>query len=376
MASGFVIRKNEYYDSVFLMRIARILNDEPGVLQSAVLMATEANKQLLADIQVSGEAIDQASPNDLIAAVISQDTGVVERVLGSLETRLKSIAAPARANRFRSLADAAAAHPQANLAVITVPGDYAGREARLALEHGQHVFCFSNNVPLVEEIQLKQLAREKGLLVMGPDCGTSILNGVGVGFANVVRRGAVGAVGPSGTGLQEFTSLVDQAGAGISHAIGTGSRDLTDAVGGITTLMGLEALEADPATRVIAIISKPAGPETLASVCSDWIRTSSKPVVACFLGLDKALPTIGEHFFQASTIDEAVHLALACLGQAPPPAGDEDVRWQGLIAAEAAQWSPQQRYLPRPVCRRHLLLPVPADPAPGRHPGLFQQPAG
>ena len=134
------------------------------------------------------------------------------------------------------------------------------------LELGKHVFLFSDNVPLDQEVELKQLAKARRRLVMGPDCGTSLIGGIGIGFANRVRRGAVGVVGASGTGIQEFTSLIHQAGSGISHAIGTGSHDLLDEVGGITTHMGLDILEADPSTRVIALISKPSGAKTLATL--------------------------------------------------------------------------------------------------------------
>ena len=159
--------------------------------------------------------------------------------------------------------------------VISVPGEYAAREAHKALEEGKHVFLFSDNVSLDQEVELKQYAHSRRRLVMGPDCGTSLVAGVGIGFANRVRRGPVGVVGAAGTGLQEFTSLVHQAGSGISHAIGTGSHDLSDAVEGITTLMGLDVLEADPATRVITIISKPIGAKTLA-VLSERIRRCSR----------------------------------------------------------------------------------------------------
>ena len=149
------------------------------------------------------------------------------------------------------------ARPDSNLAVISLPGEYAAREAHKAIESGLHVFLFSDNVSIEDELELKTLASGKGLLVMGPDCGTSLIGGKGIGFANSVRKGRIGAVGPSGTGLQEFTCQVHNAGQGISHAIGTGSHDLSDAVGGLTTFAALDALEADPGTEVIAVISKP-----------------------------------------------------------------------------------------------------------------------
>jgi succinyl-CoA synthetase alpha subunit len=342
MASAFVIRKNEYYDSVFLMRIARTLADEPGVRQAAVVMATEANKTLLADIGISEPAVNQATANDLVVAVIAEEKATVERLLAGLDARLQSLSGPSKPSSYRTLDEAAQSNPDTNLVVISVPGDYAAREARQALELGKHVFLFSNNVPLEQEIELKQLARGRGLLMMGPDCGTSILNGLGIGFANQVRRGPVGVVGASGTGLQEFTSLVHQAGSGISQAIGTGSRDLSDAVGGITTLMALEALEADPATQVIAIVSKPAQPETLRHLL-ERIQASSKPVVGCFLGMDRPLAA-GDQFAQAATVDEAVGLALFHSHHEPPfspPAAANPRR----AIQETSRWQPEQRYV-------------------------------
>lgn len=344
MASGFVIRKSQYYDSVFLMRIAKTLNDEPGVKQSAVLMATDANKELLAEINIHGASIDAATPNDLLVAVIAEDAATVDRLLASIDERLQSVPIARKSTSYRSVDEAAVSNPESNLAVISVPGLYAAREARKAIEQGKHVFLFSDNVPLEQEVELKQLARERGRLVMGPDCGTSLIGGVGIGFANHVRRGPIGVVGAAGTGLQEFTSLVHQAGSGISHAIGTGSHDLSDAVGGITTLMGIDALEADAGTQVIAIVSKPAGRNTLESVIKR-IQACQKPVIGCFLGLGDQLQGVGTHFHQALTIDEAVRLALYY--------GPGEVRWdetessfsEETIQQQKACWRSEQRYL-------------------------------
>jgi succinyl-CoA synthetase alpha subunit len=344
MASGFVVRKNQYYDSVFLMRIAKTLGDEPGVQQCAVVMATDANKQLLADISIRGRALDQAGPNDLVMAVLSEEEAVVERLLSTIDQRLANVGGQTKPSSYPSLEAAATANPETNLAVISIPGEYAAREARKALEQGKHVFLFSNNVPLDQEVELKRLAQSRGLLVMGPDCGTSILNGVGIGFANVVRRGPVGVVGASGTGLQEFTSLVHQAGSGISHAIGTGSHDLSDVVGGITTLMAFDALEADPTTQVIAIVSKPAQPETLKKLV-ERIARCRKPVVGCFLGLEQPLDGGGPHFTQAFTIDAAVQLTLTQIGFVQAAQASRETDWQRLIEQEKSGWLPNQRYL-------------------------------
>ncbi|MCJ7496197.1 MAG: hypothetical protein MUP68_18485, partial [Deltaproteobacteria bacterium] len=242
MITGYVIRKNEYHDSVFLMRVAKRLSDQEGILQAAVLMGTEKNKGLLAEIEVSGAGISAATPNDLILAVKAESEQSLTTVLGKIDQWLSPDADRAGKSTIRTLDEAMARQPHSNLAVISVPGAYAAREAQKALECGLNVFLFSDNVPVESERSLKEYARERGLIVMGPDCGTAIIGGVGVGFANVVRRGPIGVIGASGTGIQEFTTLVHQAGSGISHAIGTGSRDLSDDVGGISMLSALDAL--------------------------------------------------------------------------------------------------------------------------------------
>ncbi len=345
MASGFVIRKSQYYDSVFLMRIAKTLNDESGVNQSAVVMATDANKELLAEINITGAAIDAATPNDLVVAVIAEESTIVDRLLNSIDERLKSVSSVKKQTIYRSVDAAANSNPDSNLVVISVPGSYAAREAHKALEQGKHVFLFSDNVPLEQEVELKQLARELGRLVMGPDCGTSLIGGVGIGFANKVRGGPIGVVGASGTGIQEFTSLVHRAGSGISHAIGTGSHDLSDTVGGITTLMGIDALEEDPKTRVITMVSKPAGPATLGRL-TERINACKKPVIGCFLGLDHLLQGLNTHFEQVKTIDEAVLAALRLANiDSRPGINTASSRSQQDIQQEIGGWRKEQLYL-------------------------------
>jgi FdrA protein len=228
--------------------------------------------------------------------------------------------------------------------VISVPGAYPAREARKALEQGKHVFLFSDNVPLDQEVELKQLAKTQWRLLMGPDCGTSLIGGIRIGFANRVRRGPVGVVGASGTGIQEFTSLIHQAGSGISQAIGTGSHDLSDAVGGITTHMGLDILEADLSTRVITLISKPPGAKTLATL-QGRIRSCRKPVIGCLLGLDQML-NCGPNFYQVRTIDQAVEQALFCMGGSKAAGFLDEISVDlQTMENEVQNWLPEQRYL-------------------------------
>ncbi len=344
MASGFLIRKNQYYDSVFLMRISKRISDAKGVQQNAVLMGSDTNKKLLSNIGIQDTQIDAAHPNDLIVAVIADTPQIVNEVLDKLDEYLQGGVQSASASNLHSFKDALAQKPDANLVAISVPGEYAAREARKALESGLNIFLFSDNVSIDDELDLKQFAVEKNLLVMGPDCGTSLIGGVGIGFANVVRKGSIGVISASGTGLQEFTSQVHNAGFGISHAIGTGSHDLSDKIGGLTTLTALDALEADPQTKVITLVSKPPSAKTLAKL-SQRLKTCKKPVVGCFLGIQNEIEA-GTFFQRAGLIDDAVRLSIRQID-------DKSVSWpvqftlQELewMSREMASWSSQQKYI-------------------------------
>lgn len=345
MYTGSVIRKNEYHDSVFLMRVARRISEQEGILQAALFMGTERNKELLADFGVPDGELTAAAPSDLILAVKAQSPQRLADVLENLDGWLKAEPGQINASAARTLEEALTRQPLANLAVISVPGGYAASEARKALEQGLNVFLFSDNVPVERELSLKHYARERGLIVMGPDCGTAIIGGIGIGFANVVRRGPIGVIGASGTGIQEFTTLVHRAGSGISHAIGTGSRDLSDAVRGLSMLSAIDALEADPSTKTIAILSKPPGPLALAGLIPR-VRRCSKAVVLCFLGW-KEDPGAGETPYRRTrTLDEAAALAVESVtGRLPTGFGEDDTRIQARVFHERSAMDPRQKYI-------------------------------
>jgi succinyl-CoA synthetase alpha subunit len=257
-------------------------------------------------------------------AVAAEADAAATRALRHAEELLAARGERGRAGpaaRPRSIARAARDVPDANLAIISVPGVHAVNEASQGLAAGLHVFVFSDGVSLEDEIALKRRARERGLLVMGPECGTSLLNGVGLGFANRVRRGPVGLVGASGTGLQEVTTLLHRLGSGVSHAIGTGGRDLHDGVDGITTLQALELLGGDAATRAIVLVSKPASEPVAARVLAA-ASGLGKPVIACLLGWRGPAPPNVE---ATATLQEAAEAAVRAAGgqvtplPAPPP---------------------------------------------------------
>lgn len=345
MATGYTIRRNLYFDSVFLMQVAKRLSEEPEIEQVAALMGTEKNKRLLVGMGFEDAEILSAGPNDLIIALKGKSPSSVNAILDNVDAWLLRKPSSLDKSVSRTLDQALVRQPHTNLVVISVPGDHAASEARRALERGLNVFVFSGNVPIEDELSLKRYARERRLIVMGPDCGTAIIAGVGVGFSNIVRRGPIGVIGATGTGLQEFTTLVHQGGSGISHAIGTGTRDLWDAIGGLSTLSALEALEADPETVVIALLSKPPGAKTL-GLLVERLNRCSKPVLACFLGIREYPPEMEISFATARTIDEVAALATQMATGKPPVrpcVGSQEL--EALVARERAGMTPEQKYI-------------------------------
>ncbi|MBV8718116.1 MAG: oxidoreductase [Chloroflexi bacterium] len=302
------VRSHTYVDSVTLLQVTADVLGLPGVENAALVMATDLNREVLHDAELlAGDALT-AGPNDLVISVRATDQAAarvaVEQAEGLL-TRRRTASNTNAVALPRSIRSAHRVDPEANLAVISVPGPYAAAEARLALSDGLNVFLFSDNVAIADEVQLKRAARERDLLVMGPDCGTASINGVGLGFANVVRRGSIGIVGASGTGIQEVACLLHRAGYGISHAIGTGSRDLHAAVGGITTLQAIELLRLDSSTETIVLVSKPSDPAVAERVLRALAQTG-KPAVAHLQGAHIAMP---EAVRAARTLAEAAAFA-------------------------------------------------------------------
>ncbi len=280
------VRRATYFDSIVLMRISRQVAAMAGVAEAGLMLGTPANKDILRDAGILGPDGEAAEPGDLILALRATDAAAGAAALAEAKRLLdapRQEAASAGLVSVRTLRSAVRELPDANLALISVPGHFAVAEARKALALGLHVMIFSDNVALADEVAIKREARQRGLLVMGPDCGTAIIGGAPLCFANEVPRGDIGIVGASGTGIQEVSCLIARAGGGISHAIGTGGRDLKAEVGAITTLMAIDALDADPATRHIVLISKP--PEAaVARVVLDRVARSAKPFTICFLG--------------------------------------------------------------------------------------------
>ena len=280
------VERGRYLDSVALMRLSRRLSALPGVEEASLMIGSPSNKALLRDAGLLAPEGEDAGANDLVIALRATDERLGQAALRSaLEVQREHISSETLP-RVGSLATALDVLPQANLALISVPGEFAMAEARKALNAGLHELVFSSGVPLEEERALKLLARGKGLLLMGPDCGTALIAGTPLAFANAVPRGDIGIVSASGTGLQEVSCLLARMGRGVSHGIGVGGRDLDERVGALATLAAIDALEQDPGTATIVLLSKPPAPAVAEKVLERLARCRKKSVV-CFLGLDK-----------------------------------------------------------------------------------------
>lgn len=313
------IRAGAYFDSVILMQLQRSLAALPGVDDAGVVMATPANLELLADGDLLTSEGKAASPDDLLIVVRAAKAAEAKAALAQVDELLKKRrSAISQEFRPRSLSAAVKNLPSAEWVLISVPGRYAADVAEEALDLDKHVFLYSDNVSVEDELALKTRAVKKGLMVMGPDCGTAIINGVGLGFANRVRRGSIGLVGASGTGLQAITSYIHNLGGGVSQAIGTGGRDLKEAVAGRTMLQGMAYLETDADTKVIVLVSKPPS-ANVASALLAKARQINKPVVIDFIGYAPPASRLGNLHFAVS-MEQTAQLAvqMSKLEKIPP----------------------------------------------------------
>ncbi|MEQ4719909.1 FdrA family protein [Nonomuraea sp. B19D2] len=293
-----LVRKGTYHDSVSLMRISRALTEMSGVEAAMVAMATELNLGILRDL---GFTLPDAGPGDLLIAVRAHDT---KAAVEEANRRLTVVRQPESTPADQPpLTTRSATRTGADLVLVSTPGEYAFAEAQDAIQAGLPVMIFSDGVPVAQERSLKELAETRDVLVMGPDCGTAVIGGVGLGFANVLTPGPVGVVAASGTGAQQVTCLLDWAGTGVSHVLGVGGRDLSAEVGGLSTLRALRMLDEDPATELIVLISKPPSPEVARTVRDSVARLRTPVLFALLPDMD---------------LTEATERALHALGRSVP----------------------------------------------------------
>lgn len=284
MSTHVELRPGAYADSVTLLQVSRAVQDLPGVTAAQVAMATPLNLDVL--VQMGFEVPAEAGPNDMVVALRLDDDDRLDAALAGVTAAL------ADANR-RDEGSSEVAPPRTTgaalrrapdaVALVSVPGASALVEAMDAVEAGHDVMVFSDNVPVEQEVALKRAARSRGVLVMGPDCGTAVVGGLGLGFANVVAPGPVGLVAASGTGAQQLLALLDHAGVGVSSALGVGGRDLSAEVGGLSTREALRRLDDDPAVELVVLVSKPPAPEVAAEV-EAYAASLATPVEPALLG--------------------------------------------------------------------------------------------
>lgn len=300
-------------------------------------MGTEANKDLLAQIDLLAPEAQAAGADDLVIVVRSETEDAAQAALDQVDELLTARRRGGVDEEYRpkTMQSAAQMLPEAQWVLISVPGRYAAGVSRQALRMGKHVFLYSDNVSLQDEIGLKEIAAKEGLLVMGPDCGTAIINGIGLGFANKVRRGPIGMVAASGTGLQQVSVRIHQMGSGITHAIGTGGRDLSEPVKAVTARQGLDLLRRDPDTKVIVLVSKPPSP-VIAKELVNSARMAGKPVVVDFIGYSTSLRQVDNVHF-ATTFDETAELAVRLAGEIMGEEQASDLKIE--------RFAPSQRYL-------------------------------
>ena len=341
------IHPNLYKDSVALMRVAQRLLALPEVVNATLQMGNPANKEILQEAGLLTSDVQDAGPSDIMVVVQARTQAAAAAAASESKGQLAGQDQPGAAAGTPGEKTVAASSiemglarmrradgkPGANLVQISVPGAYAAAEALKAVKRGLNVFLFSDNVPLAQEAALKQEAARRGVLVMGPDCGTAIIAGVPLGFANNVRRGSIGLVAASGTGLQEVTTQIHRMGGGVSHAIGTGGRDISAEVGAATMLQGIALLARDAATEVIALVSKPPAPAVAKKVLAA-LQAAGKPGVVVFLGSsDAALAGAGANARSVHTLVDCAAAAVKLARIKRTAARDYDIPRKPAFAA-------------------------------------------
>ena len=347
MSIKLIVKKNFYFDSFSLMKISTEIKKVANIREAMVCMATELNKDLMVHAGLMTLKAEDATPNDLVIAIEGKDEEAIskgiERANQLLEEKGKR-RGPAGHYQPRSLDTAIKMLSDANLTLLSIAGKYVKREAIKALQKGLNVMIFSDNVPIEDEIEIKRIGKDQGLLVMGPDCGTAIINGIPLAFANEIRRGVIGIIGASGTGMQEICVIVHKAGAGISQAIGVGGRDLSKEVGGITTRMAIKSLGEDKQTKVIVFIAK-AFERSITADIMRLLKGTGKPVIVHLIG--STLDVIEREGLEIGKTlqDTAIKAVMAAQGFANIAFLQMEDELKKVIELETRCLSPKQKYL-------------------------------
>lgn len=335
------IERDRYADSLEILFAATVLNDQPGISRGYIGMAGEGFRETLREAGMDTSALGNASASDLVLLAEAEGEEAFQSALQEALKAMTPVTSESKEKSFLSLSAAVQAHPEINLCHIAVPGEYALSEVKKALNMGLHCCVFSNNVPLSEEREMKLLAREKGLLCMGPDCGVANINGAALVLSSITNRGPFGIVGASGCGIQHVGAILHEAGSGASQIIGTGGNDLKDQVGGLMMETGIAALEADEDVKYIAIVSRKPGDAVLKNLLS-WISACKKPVVALLMGCSREEVEAAGAIW-AENLDDCGQKCLQLIGKDYPLPSAEEL--EPLAEEAAKKLAPQQKYL-------------------------------
>lgn len=342
MAVFAKISRNRYVDSLDTLYMTSVLNEQEGVEIGYMGMVTEAFKKGLEKEGMLTSEVCGLKESDFAIVAKCPDGDTFEKAVVAVISELDGEqSSETEQTSFSSTDDAVKAHPEANMCSIAVPGEYALEEVTNALNAGLHCVVFSNNVPLEDERKMKELAVEKGLLCMGPDCGVANINGAALVLASINNRGPFGICGASGTGIQHVAAILHECGTGVSQTIGTGGNDLKEPVGGLMMQMGIDVLEADPDTKYIILISrKPA--DSVLKVLLQKIRSVTKPIVVFFMGCDKATIESNGGIF-AANLDDCAQKALSLIGKTYDLETPQQIHEMALKATEGM--GPRQRFV-------------------------------
>ena len=335
------VYKNKYVDSLETLYITSVVTAIEGVETAYVAMATQGNKEIIRLLELYNEEIDEAKDGDLVITMQAETEDIFIKAIKDAMNSSTSASVGEAEETYLSTLAAVKAHPDANICIISVPGEYALDEVKKAMDNDLHCFVFSANVPPEDELRMKEIAMEKGLLCMGPDCGVANINGAAFMLGSITNRGPFGICGASGCGVQHVGAMLHDAGTGVSQIIGTGGGDLKEPVGGISMLMGLEALENDPDTSYIVLISrKPA--EAILKKLLEHISRCEKKIVAFFMGATKEEVEASGAIW-AENLDDCGQKALALVGKECLLAGDDEI---GKMAREAIKgMNKEQKYV-------------------------------
>jgi len=335
------------------MLLSEKIKNLENVTDAAILMGTGNNKKRLDTLGFDKEELLLATNNDICIGIdfISEDgLSTAEKAIDDFLTGVNQNEGQQNTLGFKpqSIESAKEFMPGANLVSISLPGEYAAEQARKSLDLDLNVFLFSDNVSITDERELKEIAAQKGLMMMGPDCGTAMVNGNPLGFCNLIKRGPVGIVAASGTGAQEIMCILDHQGVGVSQVIGTGGRDLNKEIEAISTKVGLDVLNQDPNTETIILVSKPAYPEVEEDL-KHFVRALKKPIIACFIGGEPGDTNAKSNWYRTNTLNHAALLAVSFEKNEPLPEKESFPQFKLNYAQAIDKYrrtlSPKQKYV-------------------------------